>query len=347
MYFGSVKFFKHLILTVVFAIIGILLFLAVFFGIKYSIASKQLSEVSGKLEAEKTTEDVLNIPDGTSLEQLYLIMTAKGFTTDEILEFLKENDSNATENFIDKYAVVSACADVNSQPDTTNSYSKLYPDLYVDAPAEFELKDNTIYLTFDDGPSENTLDILRILDKYDIKATFFMCGSETEHGKEIMKKVADAGHTIGVHSYSHDYEVIYKDVESYLDDFNYTSQLIYDATGVKPNIFRFPGGSLNNYNRLTIAQIEAEMIRRGYVFYDWNVSAQDADNNATWTSIYNNVLDEVGKNSSNRAIILMHDSNGREITVKTLEDIIVELKARGYEFAPLDNTVMPITFDVY
>jgi peptidoglycan/xylan/chitin deacetylase (PgdA/CDA1 family) len=83
-------------------------------------------------------------------------------------------------------------------------YTKYYPELYVKAPDSFTCESKTVYLTFDDGPSQNTLDILKILDKHKIKATFFMCGSKTEEGKDIMKKVADAGHTIGVHSYLHD-----------------------------------------------------------------------------------------------------------------------------------------------
>ena len=83
-----------------------------------------------------------------------------------------------------------------------------------------------------------------------------------------MKAVADAGHTVGVHSISHDYEKVYESVESYLADFNDTYNCIYEATGVKPRFFRFPGGSINNYNRFVYMQIIAEMTRRGFVYFD-------------------------------------------------------------------------------
>ena len=93
-----------------------------------------------------------------------------------------------------------------------------------------------------------------------------MCGGEDEKSQQLMRDIVNAGHTIGIHSISHDYEKIYSSVESYLDDFNETYTCIYNATGVKPQIFRFPGGSINNYNRFTYMQIIAEMTRRGFVY---------------------------------------------------------------------------------
>jgi len=154
----------------------------------------------------------------------------------------------------------------------------------------------------------------------------------------------NAGHTIGIHSISHDYEKIYSSVESYLDDFNETYMCVYNATGVKPQIFRFPGGSINNYNRFTYMQIIAEMTRRGFVYYDWNVSGEDAVHGADWTSIYNNIMSGIKSNTADRAIVLLHDSQSKENTVLVLEDIIDRLLEDGYRFDKLDNTVNPATF---
>ena len=125
---------------------------------------------------------------------------------------------------------------------------------------------------------------------------------------------------------------------------NATYNSIYEATGVKPQIMRFPGGSINNYNRLVYPQIIAEVTRRGFVYYDWNVSGEDATTHATWTSIYNNVLNGINENTSGRAIVLLHDSADKQLTVTTVEDIIKALLADGYSFEALDNTVKPITF---
>lgn len=131
--------------------------------------------------------------------------------------------------------------------------------------------DNAVYLTFDDGPSARTDEILEILDKYGVKATFFVVGANEEGDLERMQKIVAAGHTLAIHSYSHDYKKIYASVEAYLEDFNQMFCQIYEATGVKPQIFRFPGGSVNSYNVGIHQQLIAEMTRRGFVYFDWNV----------------------------------------------------------------------------
>lgn len=352
MYFGSVKFFKHLIYTVFFTWLAAATFLAVFFGIKYALAVKQAAPVSAEQDGAVQQSEQIVIPDGTSLDQLYLVMTAKGYSSEDIMMIVESAEPEVFKSYVQGYIAANPeLKEVKSEDmgsgaaDTSADYTKLYPDLYAeDPPAEYKEDNGTIYLTFDDGPSDRTLEILDILADYDIKATFFFCGGTDEHSKEIMKRVADEGHTVGIHSISHDYGKIYESVESYLADFNETYTCVYEATGVKPRIFRFPGGSINNYNRFTYMQIIAEMTRRGFVYYDWNVSGEDAVKGADWTSIYNNVLNGVKANTSDRAIVLLHDSRQKEATVNVLEDVINELLDDGYHFGQLDPSVKPVTF---
>lgn len=354
MYFGSVKFFKHLIYTIIFGWIAVATFLAAFFGIKYFIEAGKTAEVNASYGEN---HDAGYIPDDASFETLFLIMTAqmsaKGYSTEDILAFIRDNESEEFKGFVEEY--ISAYPDAFPQensgasPHTTDDssaeYTKLYPDLYAENSNQGFKEDNgTIYLTFDDGPSKNTMDILNILDKYDIKATFFFNGGTDEASVERMKAVADAGHTIGLHSISHDYKKIYESVESYLDDFYDTYTCVYEATGVKPQVFRFPGGSINNYNRFVYMQIIAEMTRRGFVYYDWNVSGEDAVHGADWTSIYNNLMTGINNNSADRAIVLLHDSSDKYATVTVLDDVIVELLGDGYHFDKIDPSVKPITF---
>lgn len=356
MYFGSVRFFKHLIYTVFFTWIAVATFLAVFFGIKYFLLKNDTEAVQptgGSISAENIPSDQIIIPDGTSLEQLYLVMNAKGYTAEEMLMIIEKGDEETFRSFVEGY--VTANPDIMPQTgetvgsgaaaDTIAEYTKLYPDLYVEnTPTEFRQDDGTIYLTFDDGPSDRTLEILDILKGYDIKATFFFCGGNGEKEQEIMKRVAEEGHTVAIHSISHDYPKIYESVESYLDDFYETYMSVYNATGVKPEIFRFPGGSINNYNRFTYMQIIAEMTRRGFVYYDWNVSGEDAVKGADWTSIYNNIMNNIPSDGTGRAIVLLHDSQSKSATVNVLTDVIDELIADGYKFDKLDNGVKPTTF---
>ncbi|MBQ6850245.1 MAG: polysaccharide deacetylase [Oscillospiraceae bacterium] len=198
-----------------------------------------------------------------------------------------------------------------------------------------------IYLTFDDGPSPRTEEILDILKKYDIKATFFVIKTKDEY-IPFMKRAVEEGHTIGVHSYSHKYNEIYRSVDAYLDDFTKCYNYIYDNTGYKPEIYRFPGGSVNNYNAATRRDIVAEMSRRGYIYFDWNVESNDSSRGKDATSIYNSVIN--GCKGKSRAIIIFHDSTSKKSTVQALENIIITLKEDGWQFAALDNEVKPVIF---
>lgn len=222
------------------------------------------------------------------------------------------------------------------------AYQALYPDLYAKLAKSTKTVPNTVYLTFDDGPSDRTSEILDILKKENIKATFFIIGKEGEKETEIMRRIVAEGHTLGIHTYSHVYTSIYDSVESYLDDFNRTYELIYEATGLKTEIFRFPGGSINKYNALFYEEIIAEMTRRGFTYYDWNSSNGDADTRATAASVYNNTIRSSEKKE--RIILLMHDSAAKYYTVAALPGIIEYYKNRGMQFEALTNDVSPIAF---
>lgn len=204
-----------------------------------------------------------------------------------------------------------------------------------------ETQQKTVYLTFDDGPTTRTGEILDILKKYDVKATFFVIKNKEEYVQYMQRAVAE-GHTIGVHSASHKYKEIYKSVDSYLSDFTECYDYIYAATGYSPTIFRFPGGSVNNYNADTRRDIVREMSRRGFVYFDWNVESNDSSSNLSADTIYNNVIK--GCKGKQRAVVIMHDSIGKKTTVEALDRIIPSLKEDGWTFAPLANEVKPVIF---
>ena len=333
MYWGSVRFFKHLILSVIALIIVVSIALAAFFGIRGHVAQGKAVAAMAKYD-EVIAEDKLNIPEDIPLEELFAALLDRGYTASDMVSALEKEDSATMEEVFRNHFY-------QGDADSQIQYDTLYPELYVTPPSRFiESAPNTIYLTFDDGPSENTQSILSILEKYNIKATFFMSGSKTQRGQAIMKQVADKGHSIGIHSYSHNYAKVYESAESFLEDFNNTYEIIYEATGVKPDILRFAGGSINSYNRLLYQQLIAETARRGFVYYDWNVSGQDADGTANWTSIYNNVMR--GVEGKDHAIILLHDTKYQTVTV--VEDLILALKDKGYSFDKLTNQIKPTTF---
>lgn len=363
MYFGSVKFFKHLIIGVAALLIIVPLTLCIIFGIENAAKAREITELREQL----TASGVIDPTDPNALFSLY----EKSEKKEEFLRILSENDKELYASFvssvpamkeeddkpviIDEDEIVITTAPETEEPFRTTThieeeeliadYQKLYPELYCYGTSDivYDNDEDYLYLTFDDGPSKYTDNILYYLDKFSIKATFFVVPNGTEESAARLKKIADAGHTIGIHSASHVYEDIYSSVEAYLDDFKLAYDRVYEATGIKCELFRFPGGSINDYNTETRDAIIEEMTRRGFIYFDWNVDSEDALG-ATWTEMYNNVLGEV--EGKTRAVILMHDHGNGYNTVLVLEDIINALKndERGFKFGALTKNVRPLQF---
>ena len=192
-----------------------------------------------------------------------------------------------------------------------------------------------VYLTFDDGPSDNTLKILKILKKYDATATFFVTAADKPR---YMSKIVNSGHAIALHTYSHDYKKIYKSSSAYFEDLNKISNLVKKHTGVTSKIIRFPGGSSNtiskNYCVGIMSDLVYEVEARGYRYFDWNVNSGDADGrNVSPNKILNNVKSaSAGKDM---CVVLMHDTAAKDTTVEALDSICAYYKSHGYEFASL------------
>jgi len=208
--------------------------------------------------------------------------------------------------------------------------------------------DKIAYLTFDDGPSPVTRQVLDILKQHGVKATFFVVGKNVPGNEAILKRMIAEGHVIGGHTYSHNYRIIYKDIRSFFADLEQGNRLIEKATGVKPVVFRFPGGSTNSvskkyqdpqiYNKHepVMREIKAEAKRRGYTFIDWNIDNGDAKSNVyTAAQAVANIKQQV-KNQK-ELVILMHDSTPKLATARSLPAVIQYLKAEGYRFDVLQE----------
>ncbi|MDR2132277.1 MAG: polysaccharide deacetylase [Clostridiales Family XIII bacterium] len=222
------------------------------------------------------------------------------------------------------------------------AYQDLYPSLSVRRPEMWFSRNKTVYLTFDDGPTVHTARVLDTLKEKGVKATFFIVGTSVrrlgEEGEALLRRMADEGHTIGVHCDVHDYKRVYASVEAFLEDFNAAFTLIRDITGVRSDIFRFPGGSVNAYNVKIRAALIGEMTRRGFTHYDWNASSNDTSGRATEDSAWSNAVSRAG--NANRVILLMHDT--KAVSVRALSRIIDTYEEKGYGFARLTNADKPI-----
>lgn len=222
-----------------------------------------------------------------------------------------------------------------------SEYSNKYPNLYAVPKTEWPpiQEDKKIcYLTFDDGPSKNTLKVLDILDEYEIKAVFFVIGEEimlSEENQAILKEVSERGHMIALHTYSHDYRKIYASVDAFLQDYEKVFNTIEEITGQRPYIYRFPGGSYNSSVKWIRRDIIDEMERRGFIYYDWNVSAEDSVGTPSSRTILKNIKRDL--NRYQLPVILMHDGTPNQITAQTLDNIIKMIQENGYSFGRLDE----------
>ena len=212
---------------------------------------------------------------------------------------------------------------------------------------EQEIKDESaekkVYLTFDDGPSVYTDEILDILKRYGVKATFFVCGTgdSDENLRHVYKRIVDEGHSIGMHSYSHVYSTVYGDLDLFQYDLDKIRNLIYNETGVAPKLYRFPGGSGNTIASLPMDRYISVLYSQGMEYYDWNVYGGDSSGNALSPSrIAGNTLDGVDRRDT--AVILLHDTGSRRNTVLALPAIIEGLQGRGLTLCPIDDETPPL-----
>ncbi len=198
-----------------------------------------------------------------------------------------------------------------------------------------EVQAKRVYLTFDDGPSIYTGQILDILKANDVKATFFVIGRDEEY-YEYYKRIVDEGHTIGMHSYSHVYQDFYASQDSFADELTRLNDLIYNVTGTKSQIFRFPGGSSNQVSALPIETYIKYLNENDIQYYDWNALSGDAvTSGLSPEQLVDNIMNDVEKNQD--SIVLMHDLQTTHATVESLQLLIDTLKSEGYEILPIDE----------
>lgn len=203
---------------------------------------------------------------------------------------------------------------------------------------EIDGKDKYIYLTFDDGPSYSiTSKLLDILKEEDVKATFFII-NHSDDLNYLIKREYDEGHAIGIHSYSHIYKTIYSSVDNYFKDFSLIQNKIFNITGYKSNLVRFPGGTSNTisrrYSKGIMTKLIKELENRNLYYFDWNISSGDATGKVSKNRIYKNVVNNLRYTHN---VILMHDFENNYATLNAIKDIIKYGKENGFTFKTLSS----------
>lgn len=207
-------------------------------------------------------------------------------------------------------------------------------------PSEFEMPEQivpngkSIYLTFDDGPGPRTGELLDILKKYDVKATFFVVNTAYI---STIARAAQEGHTIAIHSATHNFRQIYASEEAYFDDLYKMQEIIKSHTGQTTTLLRFPGGSSNTVSRFNpgiMTRLTRQVQEQGFQYFDWNVDSKDAGGARTAEEVYYNVIHGIGEKQA--AIVLQHDVKG--FSIDAVEWIIQWGLLNGYTFRTLDMT---------
>lgn len=190
-----------------------------------------------------------------------------------------------------------------------------------------------IYLTFDDGPSCYTEKLLDVLDRYGVKATFFVVNNGYVH---LLDDIVQRGHTIAIHASCHIYSQIYASEEAYFADMTLMRDIIYAQTGVYTNLLRFPGGSSNTvscFNPGIMTRLTRAVEDMGYAYFDWNVDSNDAGGAVTPAAVARNVI--AGCKNQQVSVVLQHDTKG--YSVDAVESIILWGLENGYTFQALNE----------
>ena len=197
-----------------------------------------------------------------------------------------------------------------------------------------------VYLTFDDGPGKYTDQVLDILKEEEIKATFFVLGIQVERHPLFTQRIVDDGHSLGNHTYDHEYKKIYKSFDTFANQVIDTNRIIYELTGEKVTLFRAPGGSINNLDEGYFTALH----EAGFKVFDWNIDSKDSQVRGIKKEGILSIIKE--SHLFDPAIVLLHDTNSHEQSMLALKEIIAYYKDQNYQFAAITEQTDPYTFNL-
>ncbi len=207
---------------------------------------------------------------------------------------------------------------------------------YAASPASTDAM-HVVYLTFDDGPSAVTDKVLDILREEGVQASFFVIGATTEHGVEVYRRILGEGHSLAMHTYSHDVNKIYASLSGYTQDFLQLERWISENTGTSPRVCRMVGGSNSAFCPAVLReQILTYLVETGYSCFDWDIDSRDSlGYTVSARQIARNVIQAAREMPEQDLIVLLHDDSLRTTLPDALRDIIAYFKERGYRFETL------------
>lgn len=248
-------------------------------------------------------------------------------------------DGYVDTNIIGKYIITYKATDTSGN---TTELERIVNVIDYDQTPVIDGRGKTIYLTFDDGPSSSiTPSLLQILKEENVKVTFFVVNHD-DSLNYLIKQEYDDGHTVALHSSTHDYSYIYSSTTNFFNDLNSIREKVYNITGQYSNITRFPGGSSNTVSRRyspgIMSTLTSQVLEQGYIYFDWNISCEDAGSAKDENDVYNNVVNNLVYENN---IVLLHDFEGNYKTLNAIRRIIHYGKENGYTFKPITERTVP------
>lgn len=302
-----------------------------------------LRDDNSKLQEDKSKLDTELTDSSAQLEEKERYVAGQkeyiSELSDQIESLTGSGDNNGSQTTDDNSHADNSTDEADSGNDTYGSQDA-YPNLYAEGCAPEDTK-KVVYLTFDDGPSDLTPKVLDLLDRYNAKATFFVVCKNNEEYAKYLSDIVKRGHTLALHSYSHNYHEIYSSKDAFLSDYEKVYDWVVENTGYTPSLFRFPGGS-NNGSSYVVNGIIDEMEERGFQYFDWNVSSGDGSELTTTENIIDNICSNVSV--PEHPIVLMHDGRGKNATLAALPTVLEYLSDNGYEFRSLDKNVEAVHY---
>ncbi|WP_225445964.1 polysaccharide deacetylase family protein [Paenibacillus arenosi] len=246
-------------------------------------------------------------------------------------------DTRDAKDLLDKQFHLS---EQESAPIPTRSITNEFANPAIAVKESVPSSSKVVYLTFDDGPSKHTADVLDILKREKVKATFFVLGKQVKENPELLKRIDAEGHAIGNHSYNHAYKKLYSDFRNFWQQIRDTGQAIKEVVGYEPRLVRAPGGTYLNFDK----QYFELLSQAGYIVHDWHVDSGDSKRaNVPKSEIMKSI--RAGARLPH-TVVLMHDSAGHGETVKALPDIINFYRDKGYTFEIMTSDLEPVQFKV-
>lgn len=340
------KFYNNRNFLVALSFLLVVVLAAVIFGVEYTSATSEAEKnnstknsVIKSLESEKKALESKNAENEAKISNQQKEidgLNSKINVLESEISSIKQIGQNITSSKNDVSSEANKKEDNdNKKPDDKKPADEKIDVSNLNAPNK---GGKVCYLTFDDGPSDNTLKILNVLKEANAKATFFVISTSN---LSYVERIHKEGHTVALHANNHEYSKIYKSEKAYFNDLNAIAAKVKKITGVDSKIIRFPGGSSNtaskNHNKGIMTRLTKKVQDKGYVYVDWNVDSSDATgNNVSKKKILNSI--KSGAKGRGDICVLMHDSSAKKTTVEALPEIISYLRAQGYRFEALTTS---------